>query len=124
LLEQQEILEQRGPRRVSPFFLPNMLADSGSGQVAIAVGAKGPNMAVVSACATGGHAVGEAMETIKRGDAEAMIAGGTEAVIVPVIMAGFNNMRALGNDPDPTKASQPFDPRRGGGRLSEGAALP
>ena len=123
LLEQQEILEQRGPRRVSPFFLPNMLADSGSGQVAIAVGAKGPNMAVVSACATGGHAVGEAMETIKRGDAEAMIAGGTEAVIVPVILAGFINMRALADDPDPTKASKPFDARRDGFVLSEGAAV-
>src|SRR5438093_1513255 len=123
LLEQQEILEQRGPRRVSPFFLPNMLADSGSGQVAIAVGAKGPNMAVVSACATGGHAVGEAMETIKRGDAQAMIAGGTEAVIVPVILAGFINMRALADDPDPTKASKPFDARRDGFVLSEGAAV-
>src|SRR5919197_270119 len=123
LLEQQEILEQRGPRRVSPFFLPNMLADSGSGQVAIAVGEKGPNMAVVSACATGGHAVGEAMETIKRGDAEAMIAGGTEAVIVPVILAGFINMRALADDPDPTKASKPFDARRDGFVLSEGAAV-
>jgi 3-oxoacyl-(acyl-carrier-protein) synthase len=100
-----------------------MLADSGSGQVAIAVGAKGPNMAVVSACATGGHAVGEAMETIRRGDAEMMIAGGTEAVIVPVIVAGFINMRALGDDPDPTKASKPFDARREGFVLSEGSAV-
>ncbi len=123
LLQQQAILQERGPRRVSPFFLPNMLPDSASGQVAIAVGAKGPNMAVVSACATGGHAVGEAMETIRRGDADAMIAGGTEAVIVPVIMAGFINMRALGNDPDPTKASKPFDARREGFVLSEGSAV-
>jgi beta-ketoacyl-acyl-carrier-protein synthase II len=123
LLQQQQVLEERGPRRVSPFFLPNFLADSASGQVAIAVGAKGPNMAVVSACATGGHAVGEAMETIRRGDADAMIAGGTEAVIVPVIMAGFINMRALGNDEDPTKASKPFDARREGFVLSEGSAI-
>ncbi len=122
LLAQQAALEERGPRRVSPFFLPNFLADSASGQVAIAVGAKGPNMAVVSACATGGHAVGESMETIKRGDADVMIAGGAEAVIVPVIMAGFINMRALGDDPDPAKASKPFDARREGFILSEGAA--
>lgn len=122
LLAQQETLEERGPRRVSPFFLPNFLADSASGQVAISIGAKGPNMAVVSACATGGHAVGEAMETIKRGDAEVMLAGGAEAVILPVIMAGFINMRALGDDEDPAKASKPFDARRQGFILSEGAA--
>ncbi len=123
LVTQQKMLEERGPRRVSPFFLPNFLPDSASGQVAIAVGAKGPNMAVVSACATGGHAVGEAMETIHRGDADVMIAGGTEAVIVPVIVAGFINMRALGDDPDPTKASKPFDARRNGFVLSEGSAV-
>lgn len=123
LLQQQAVLQERGPRRVSPFFLPNGLPDSASGQVAIAVGAKGPNMAVVSACATGGHAVGEAMETIKRGDADAMIAGGTESVIVPLVVAGFINMRALGDDPDPTKASKPFDARRNGFVLSEGSAV-
>src|SRR5215210_1050717 len=123
LLQQQAVLQERGPRRVSPFFLPNFLPDSASGQVAIAVGAKGPNMAVVSACATGGHAVGESMETIRRGDADIMLAGGTEAVIVPVIVAGFINMRALGDDPDPRKASKPFDARRNGFVLSEGAAV-
>ena len=123
LLTQQAVLEERGPRRVSPFFLPNCLADSASGQVAIAVGAKGPNMAVVSACATGGHAVGESMETIRRGDADVMIAGGAEAVILPVIVAGFINMRALADDPDPTKASKPFDARRNGFVLSEGSAV-
>ena len=80
-------------------------------------------MAVVSACATGGAAVGEAMETIKRGDADVMIAGGTEAVVVPVVIAGFINMRALGNDPEPTKASKPFDARREGFVMSEGAAV-
>jgi 3-oxoacyl-[acyl-carrier-protein] synthase II len=123
LITQQKVLEERGPRRVSPHFLPNFLPDSASGQVAIAVGAKGPNMAVVSACATGGHAVGEAMETIRRGDADVMIAGGTEAVIVPVIVAGFINMRALADDDDPTKASKPFDARRNGFVLSEGSAV-
>jgi beta-ketoacyl-acyl-carrier-protein synthase II len=123
LLAQQKVLEERGARRVSPHFLPNFLADSASGQIAIAVGAKGPNMAVVSACATGGHAVGEAMETIRRGDADVMLAGGTEAVILPIILAGFINMRALANDPDPTKASKPFDARRSGFVLSEGAAV-
>src|SRR5215218_7410135 len=87
LLSQQKVLEERGPRRVSPHFLPNFLADSASGQVAIATGAKGPNMAVVSACATGGHAIGESMETIRRGDADVMLAGGTDTVIVPVIVA-------------------------------------
>jgi 3-oxoacyl-[acyl-carrier-protein] synthase II len=123
LITQQKVLEERGPRRVSPHFLPNFLADSASGQVAIAVGAKGPNMAVVSACATGGHAVGEAVETIRRGDADVMIAGGTEAVIVPVIVAGFINMRALSDDPNPDTASKPFDARRSGFVLSEGSAV-
>jgi 3-oxoacyl-[acyl-carrier-protein] synthase II len=123
LIAQQKVLEERGPRRVSPHFIPNVLADSASGQVAIATGAKGPNMAVVSACATGGHAVGEAMETLRRGDADVMIAGGTEAVIVPVVMAGFINMRALSDDPNPQTASKPFDARRSGFVLSEGAAV-
>lgn len=123
LAAQQTILMERGPRRVSPHFLPNFLADSSSGQVAISVGAKGPNMAVVSACATGAHAVGEAMETIKRGDADVMLAGGTDAVIVPVVVAGFINMRALGDDVTPQQASKPFDARRNGFILSEGAAV-
>ena len=86
-------------------------------------GGRRANLAVVSACATGGHAVGEAMETIRRGDADVMLAGGTEAVILPVILAGFINMRALADDPDPTKASKPFDARRSGFVLSEGAAV-
>lgn len=122
LVAQQTILMERGPRRVSPHFLPNFLVDSASGQVAISIGAKGPNMAVVSACATGAHAVGEAMETIKRGDADVMLAGGTDAVLVPVVVAGFINMRALGDDVTPQQASKPFDARRNGFILSEGAA--
>lgn len=123
VLAQQKVLEERGARRVSPHLIPNFLADSASGQVAIATGARGPNMAVVSACATGGHAVGEAMETIKRDDADVMIAGGTEASIQPLILAGFINMRALADDPDPRAASKPFDARRSGFVLAEGVAV-
>lgn len=121
LLEQQRILQERGLRRVSPFFLPNMLPDSCSGHIAIALGLRGPNMAVVSACATGNHAVGEAFETIRRGDAAVVIAGGAEAPILPIIFAGFAAMRALANHPDPTQASRPFDKDRNGFVISEGA---
>jgi beta-ketoacyl-acyl-carrier-protein synthase II len=123
LLEQQRVLQERGPRRLSPFFLPNMLCDSPSGQVAIATGAKGPNMAVVSACATGGHVVGEAMESIRRGDADVVIAGGTEAPVLPIVIAGFIVMGALANDDEPTRACRPFDARRGGFIVSEAAAV-
>lgn len=123
VIEQQQVLEQRGPRRVSPFFLPNMLCDSASGQIAIATGAKGPNMAVVSACATGSHALGEAMECIRRDDADVIIAGGAEAPIVPLVVAGFIVMNALANDEDPTHACRPFDARRGGFIVSEAAAM-
>lgn len=121
LLEQQRILQERGPRRVSPFFLQNMLTDSGSGQIAIALGLRGPNMAVVSACATGNHALGEAFETVRRGDAAAVIAGGAEAAIIPLVYAGFLAMRALANHPDPAQASRPFDKDRNGFVISEGA---
>jgi 3-oxoacyl-[acyl-carrier-protein] synthase II len=124
LLEQQRVLEQRGPTRVSPFFLPNMIPDAASGQVAIHFGLKGPNMAVVSACATGGHAIGEAAETIRRGDADVIIAGGTEAALVPLVLAGFVIMRALASDnDDPPRASRPFDRTRDGFVMSEGAAI-
>jgi beta-ketoacyl-acyl-carrier-protein synthase II len=123
LLEQERLRLERGPERVSPFFLPHFLADSASGILAIALGAMGPNMAVVSACATGAHAIGEAAETIRRGDADVMIAGGTEAAILPVIVAGFINMRALANGNDcPQRASRPFDLNRSGFVISEGAA--
>jgi 3-oxoacyl-[acyl-carrier-protein] synthase II len=122
LLEQERIRVERGPDRISPFFLPHFLADSASGILAITLGAMGPNMAVVSACATGGHAIGEAAETILRGDAEVMIAGGTEAAIIPVIVAGFINMRALVNgNEQPERASRPFDLNRAGFVISEGA---
>ena len=123
-------LLERGPGRVSPFLLPHMLPDSASGQVAIEYGIRGPNMAVVSACATGGHAIGEAMETIVRGQADLMLGAGTEAVIVPLAFAGFQQMKALGTpiDPDtgeynPAIASRPFDATRNGFVVAEGSAV-
>src|SRR5207248_10678494 len=126
ILEQEEIRRERGADRVSPNFLPNVLVDSISGQLAISLGIKGPNYAVVSACATGSHAVGEAAEMIKRGAVDAVLAGGTEACIVPLILAGFTAMRGLAaEDEDPTLASRPFDATRAGFVMSEGAgALP
>ncbi len=121
---------ERGPGRVSPFMLPHMIPDAASGMVAIQYGIRGPNMAVVSACATGGHAIGEAMEAIVRGQADLMLGAGTEAVIVPIAFAGFQQMRALGTpiDPDtgaydPTAASRPFDATRDGFVVAEGSAV-
>src|SRR5205823_12641965 len=123
-LIQQQILLEGGPDRVSPMFLPHFLPDSASGLVAISLGAEGPNMAVASACATGSHAVGEALKTIQRDDADVMVAGGTEASILPVIFAGFTNMRALSSrNDDPKGASRPFDADRDGFVISEGAAV-
>jgi 3-oxoacyl-[acyl-carrier-protein] synthase II len=122
ILEQADTLRERGPGRVSPSFLPNVLVDSVSGQLAISLGIKGPNYAVVSACATGSHAVGEAAEMIKRGDADAVLAGGTEACIVPLILAGFTAMRGLAaEDESPPHASRPFDATRAGFVMAEGA---
>ena len=123
-------LLERGPGRVSPFLLPHMIPDAASGMVAIQYGLRGPNMAVVSACATGGHAIGEAMEAIVRGQADLMLGAGTEAVIVPLAFAGFQQMRALASpiDPDtgaydPTVASRPFDATRNGFVVAEGSAV-
>jgi 3-oxoacyl-[acyl-carrier-protein] synthase II len=122
ILEQADTLRERGPDRVSPNFLPNVLVDSVSGQLAISLGIKGPNYAVVSACATGSHAVGEAAEMIRRGAADAVLAGGTEACIVPLILAGFTAMRGLAaEDDDPKRASRPFDATRSGFVMAEGA---
>ena len=130
MTEGQRTLMERGPARISPFFLSNMIPDAASGQVAIEFGIRGPNMAVVSACATGGHAIGEAMESIARGQNDLMLAAGTEAPIVPLVTAGFINMKALasGTDPDsgehdPTTASRPFDATREGFVMSEGCAV-
>ena len=122
IVEQAYTLRERGPDRVSPSFLPNVLVDSTSGQLAISLGIKGPNYAVVSACATGSHAVGEAAEMIKRGDADAVLAGGTEACIIPLILAGFTAMRGLAaEDEHPPHASRPFDKTRAGFVMAEGA---
>jgi 3-oxoacyl-[acyl-carrier-protein] synthase II len=122
ILEQADVMRERGPDRVSPNFLPNVLVDSISGQLAISLGIKGPNYAVVSACATGSHAVGEAAEMIKRGSADAVLAGGTESCIVPLILAGFTAMRGLAaEDEYPPHASRPFDATRAGFVMSEGS---
>ncbi|MDQ5820923.1 MAG: beta-ketoacyl-ACP synthase II, partial [Actinomycetota bacterium] len=124
VMEQHEILQERGPERVSPNFLPNVLVDSASGQLAISLGLRGPNYAVVSACATGSHAVGEAAELIKRGDADVVLAGGTEACMHPLILAGFCAMRGLvAEEEDPTRASRPFDATRAGFVMGEGACV-
>src|SRR3982750_1726305 len=124
ILEQEQILRERGPARVSPNFLPNVLVDSASGQLAISLGIKGLNYAVVSACATGSHAIGEAAEIIKRGDADAVLAGGGEACMHPLILAGFTAMRGLAvEDEDPPRASRPFDATRAGFVMGEGACV-
>jgi 3-oxoacyl-[acyl-carrier-protein] synthase II len=124
IMEQADTLRDRGPDRVSPYFIPNVLVDAASGQLAISLGIKGPNYAPVSACATGSHAVGEGAELIRRGDADAILAGGTEACIHPLILAGFTAMRGLAaEDEDPPKASRPFDATRAGFVMGEGACV-
>jgi 3-oxoacyl-[acyl-carrier-protein] synthase II len=124
IMEQGEVLRERGPDRVSPHFLPNVLVDSASGQIAISLGLRGPNYAVVSACATGSHAVGEAAEVVRRGDADAVLAGGTEACMHPLILAGFCAMRGLAaEEENPPRASRPFDATRAGFVIGEGAAV-
>src|SRR5215207_939580 len=124
IMQQHEVLQERGPDRVSPYFLPSVLVDSASGQLAISLGMRGPNYAPVSACATGSHAVGEGAELVRRGDADAVLAGGTESCIHPLILAGFCAMRGLvAEDEDPTKASRPFDATRAGFVMSEGACI-
>ena len=124
LLDQEEIRRERGADRVSPNFLPNVLVDSASGQLAISLGIKGPNYAVVSACATGSHAIGEGAELIKRGSADAVLAGGAEACMHPLILAGFTAMRGLAvENEDPPRASRPFDATRAGFVMAEGACV-
>ncbi len=124
MMEQHEVLQERGPDRVSPFFLPSVLVDSASGQLAISLGIRGPNYAVVSACATGSHTVGEGAELIRRGDADAVLAGGTEAAMHPLILAGFCAMRGLAAEEEyPPRASRPFDATRAGFVIGEGACV-
>ncbi len=124
LADHTRIYDAKGPKRVSPIFVPMALVDSAAGMVAIDQQIKGPNMAVVSACATGTNAVGEASELIKRGDADAVVCGGVEAALSPLTFAGFNVMGALStrND-DPATACRPFDATRDGFVMSEGAGI-
>jgi len=122
--DQHTILMEKGVKRVSPFFIPMMIANMASGQVSITVGARGPNTAAVSACATGTHSIGDAYKIIQRGDADVMICGGAEATIRPIGMAGFCAMRAMSTRNDePERASRPFDVDRDGFVMGEGAGV-
>ena len=124
IAEQQQVLAERGGDRVSPFFIPSVLVDTASGQIAIQLGITGPNYAPVSACATGSTAIGEGAATIRRGQADVILAGGTEAPIIPLILAGFCAMRGLvAEEDDPTVASRPFDATRAGFVMGEGACI-
>ena len=124
IMEQAEVLRVRGPERVAPTFIPSVLVDAASGQLAISLGFRGPNYAPVSACATGSHAVGEAAELIRRGDADAVLAGGAEACVHPLIFAGFSAMRGLVSEEEhPPRASRPFDATRAGFVIGEGACV-
>ena len=124
IIEQYDVMKERGPERVSPFLIPMMISDGASGNIAIRVGARGPNMALATACASGTNALGEAAEMIRRGAADAMIAGASEAAICSLAMAGMNVMTALStrND-DPLHASRPFDKNRDGFMMAEGAGI-
>jgi 3-oxoacyl-[acyl-carrier-protein] synthase II len=124
VMEQVEVLRERGADRVAPTFIPSVLVDAASGQLAISFGFRGPNYAPVSACATGSTAIGEAAELIKRGDADAALAGGAEACMHPLILAGFCAMRGLvAEEKDPPRASRPFDATRAGFVMGEGACV-
>ena len=118
------VLMEKGPRKITPFFIPMLIINLASGQISILFGAKGPNSAVATACATGSHAIGDAFKIIQRGDADVMIAGGAESVITPLGIGGFNAMRALSTKNDePEKASRPFDIDRDGFIMGEGAGI-
>ena len=123
IIEHQRILDTKGPRRITPFLVANFIPDAASGHIAIHTGARGPNMAVVSACATGGATIGEAFETVRRGDATAVITGSSEAVLLPLYHATWCSMRALAGDNEhPEKAQKPFDLNRDGFIAGEGGA--
>jgi 3-oxoacyl-[acyl-carrier-protein] synthase II len=124
LLSNHDTLREKGPDRVSPFFIPMMIVNMASGLVSMRFGAKGPNSAVVTACATGNHAIGDALRLIQRGDADVMIAGGAEAIIIPLTIAGFCAMKAMSTRNDePGKASRPFDAGRDGFVCGEGGGV-
>ena len=124
LLETHKVLLEKGPDRVSPFFIPMLIVNMASGLISMRFGAKGPNSSIVTACATGNHAIGDAMKIIQRNDADIMIAGGSEAIILPLTFAGFCQMKAMStrND-DPARASRPFDATRDGFVCGEGGGL-
>ena len=123
-IEQYEVLKERGPERVSPFLIPMMIADSAAGNLAIRIGARGPNMSLATACASGTNGVGEAAEMVRRGAADVMVAGASEAAIHPLTMAGMNVMTALSTRNDePQRASRPFDKDRDGFLMGEGSAV-
>jgi len=124
LLEQYDVLRERGPERISPFLIPMMISDSAAGNIAIRVGVRGPNMSLATACASGTNSLGEAAEMIRRGSADVMIAGASEAAITAVTMAGMNVMTALSTRNDgPQRASRPFDKGRDGFLMGEGSAV-
>jgi 3-oxoacyl-[acyl-carrier-protein] synthase II len=124
LLEQADVMRERGPDRVSPFLVPMMISDSAAGTLAIRIGARGPNMSIQTACASGNNAIGEAMNMIRRGSADVMLAGASEAALVSVAMAGMNVMTALSTrNEDPQTASRPFDKERDGFLMGEGAGI-
>src|SRR5262250_3222436 len=124
LLDTHDVLNAKGPDRVSPFFIPMLIINMASGLVSMRFGAKGPNTSVVTACASGNHAIGDAARLIERGDADVMIAGGAEAIIVPLTIAGFCSMKAMSTRNDePEKASRPFDAARDGFVCGEGAGI-
>ncbi len=122
--DQHNVLLEKGPKRVSPFFIPMMIANMASGQISMITGAKGPNSTAVTACATGTHSIGDSFKMIQRGDADVMICGGAEATIRPTGMAGFCSMRAMSTRNDePEKASRPFDVGRDGFVMGEGSGI-
>jgi 3-oxoacyl-[acyl-carrier-protein] synthase II len=125
LEDQVKVLIQNGPSKISPFLIPMMIADMASGHISIITGAKGPNSTVVTACATGAHALGDSLEIIRRGAADVMICGGTEAAVTQVGVAGFGNMKAMTSkyNDNPTKASRPFEAGRDGFVIGEGAGV-
>lgn len=119
-----KILLEKGPGRISPFFIPMLIVNEAPGQISMRFGAKGPNASVVTACATGNHNIGDAWRVIERGDADAMIAGGVEATITPLAVSGFNAMKALSTrNHEPEKASRPFDKDRDGFVIAEGCGI-
>src|SRR6185503_12156081 len=124
IMEQAELLRERGADRVSPFLIPMMISDSAAGMLAIRIGARGPNISLATACASGNNAIGEATEMIRRGAADVMVAGGSEAALMPITMAGMNVMGALSTrNEDPLTASRPFDKTRDGFLMGEGAGI-